>query len=129
MNVRPPIVVSPANDNAVVFDVLKNAVPVGTAAGVQLVAVLKSPEPGLVSHVASCACAPVAERHTVVNNIVVRVRREPPRNAVRSDLQSRQLPETPIWDDGFAPPKSSETSFIIRLDPVSIFGCETHEKP
>jgi hypothetical protein len=33
----------------------KNAVPVGTVAGVQLPAVLKSPEPGVVDQVASWA--------------------------------------------------------------------------
>jgi len=50
-------VVLAENDSAVVFEKPKKAVPVGTVAGVQLVAVLKSPEPGLVSHEAFCAAA------------------------------------------------------------------------
>ena len=43
-------------------DVPKKAVPVGTVAGVQLAPVLKSPEPGLASQVASCAWDGVAGR-------------------------------------------------------------------
>ena len=58
MKVKPPTRVVPAeNDSAVVLDTPKKAVPVGTVAGVQLAAVLKSPEPGLSSQVASCARA------------------------------------------------------------------------
>ena len=58
MKVQPPIVVAGAeNDRLVVVDVPKKAVPVGTAAGVQLAAVLKSPLPGAASQVASCARA------------------------------------------------------------------------
>jgi hypothetical protein len=53
LNVNPPRVVGAENDRLVVFDAPKNAVPVGTAGGVQLPAVLKFPEPGLGSHVAS----------------------------------------------------------------------------
>ena len=44
-------------DSAVVVEVSKNAVPVGTVPGLQLAAVLKSPEPGAFSQVASCAAA------------------------------------------------------------------------
>ena len=47
MNVQPPTVVSAENVSAVVLDVPKNAVPVGTVAGFQLVAVLKSPDAGV----------------------------------------------------------------------------------
>jgi hypothetical protein len=51
------VVVKGWNVIEVVFDAPKNAVPVGTVAGVQLAAVLKSPELGLASQVASCARA------------------------------------------------------------------------
>jgi hypothetical protein len=54
------VVVKGWNDIKVVFDAPKIAVLVGTTAGFQLVAVLKLPEPGLSSQVASCACADVA---------------------------------------------------------------------
>jgi len=43
------------NVRAVMEDAPKNAVPVGTVAGVQLPAVLKSELPGVVDHVAFCA--------------------------------------------------------------------------
>jgi hypothetical protein len=59
-----------------VFDAPKNAVPVGTVAGVQLVLLLKSPEPGLDSHVASCARAGIAASNpmaAVVANKCVRI--------------------------------------------------------
>jgi hypothetical protein len=45
------------NDRAVTLDVSKDAVPPGTVAGVQLAASLKSPLPGVVLQVASCAAA------------------------------------------------------------------------
>ena len=62
MNCSVPInvVVKGSNNIEVVFDAPKIAVLVGTTAGFQLVAVLKLPEPGLSSQVASCACADVA---------------------------------------------------------------------
>lgn len=44
----------------VVFDAPKRAVPVGTAPVLQLVPVLKLFVPGLLSHVAFCACAGLA---------------------------------------------------------------------
>jgi hypothetical protein len=58
----------------VIFDAPKNAVPVGTVAGVQLAAVLKFELPGAVDHVASCARAGKAASNataaTVVNKCV-----------------------------------------------------------
>ena len=55
------MVLGAENDRLVVLDVPKEAVPVGTVvAGLQLAAVLKSPEPGLASQVASCARAETA---------------------------------------------------------------------
>ena len=59
MNCSVPIdvVVKGWNAIEVVFDAPKNAVPVGTVAGVQLAAVLKFELPGAVDHVASCARA------------------------------------------------------------------------
>jgi len=55
LNANPPTVVLAENDRLVTFDAPKDAVPVGTTAGFQLVAVLKVLEPGLSSQVASCA--------------------------------------------------------------------------
>jgi hypothetical protein len=46
------MLVSAEKDRAVVLEKPKLAVPVGTAAGLQFAAVLKSPEPGLASQVA-----------------------------------------------------------------------------
>ena len=57
LNVQPPMVVFDENDRLVVLDVPKDAVPVGTVPVPQLAPVLKSPEPGLASQVASCAAA------------------------------------------------------------------------
>ncbi|MBM7482260.1 MULTISPECIES: hypothetical protein [Bradyrhizobium] len=57
MKVQPPKLASAENETAVVLEVPKNAVPVGTTAGLQLAAVLKSPVPGLVDQVESAACA------------------------------------------------------------------------
>ena len=51
------MVVLASKERLVRLDVPKKAVPVGTVAGVQLVAALKLPEPGLDSQVAFCACA------------------------------------------------------------------------
>src|SRR5258708_32827327 len=48
----------------------KNAVPVGTVAGVQLAAVLKFPEPGLTSQVASCARAGMAASNAAAAAVV-----------------------------------------------------------
>ncbi|OKO84728.1 hypothetical protein AC629_20685 [Bradyrhizobium sp. NAS80.1] len=58
------MVLKAENDRLVVLDVPKKAVPVGTVAGLQLAAALKSAEPGLASQVASCACVAVGPRHT-----------------------------------------------------------------
>jgi hypothetical protein len=51
--------------------VSKNAVPVGTVAGVQLAAVLKSAEPGLRSQVASYARAAPDNSAATVNSAAV----------------------------------------------------------
>ncbi len=59
-----------ANAIKVVFDGPKNAVPVGTVAGVQLAAVLKFPEPGLTSQVASCARAGMAASNAAAAAVV-----------------------------------------------------------
>jgi hypothetical protein len=56
-SVPTDVVVKAWNAIEVVFDAPKNAVPVGTVAGVQLAAVLKFELPGAVDHVASCARA------------------------------------------------------------------------
>ena len=51
------MLVSVEKDRAVALEKPKVAVPIGTAAGFQFAAVLKTPEPGLTSQVASCARA------------------------------------------------------------------------
>ena len=71
LNVQPPIVVSAENVSAVVLDVPKNAVPVGTMAGFQLARVLKLPDAGVRSQVASCAlAAPGANAVTATSAVV-----------------------------------------------------------
>jgi hypothetical protein len=79
LNVNPPTVVTivgAENDRLVTFDAPKNAVPVGTVAGVQLPALLKSPEPevdsepGVDSQVAFCACADVAASNAAATAVV-----------------------------------------------------------
>jgi hypothetical protein len=71
LKVEPPTVVSTENDSAVLVEVPKNAVPVGTAAGFQLAVVLKSAVPGLASQVAFCArAAPGNSAATAINAVV-----------------------------------------------------------
>ena len=71
MNVQPPIVVLAESVSAVVSDAPKNAVPAGTVAGFQLAAVLKLPDVGLKSQVASCAlAAPDANAVTATSAVV-----------------------------------------------------------
>ena len=71
LNVQPPTVVAAENVSAVVFDVPKNAVPIGAVAELQLAAVLKSPDAGLRSQVASCArAAPGAKAVTAASAMV-----------------------------------------------------------
>jgi hypothetical protein len=53
LKVKPPRVALAESDRLVIVDVPKKAVPVGTKPEVQFVAVLKSPEPGVVLQVAS----------------------------------------------------------------------------
>ena len=62
MKVNPPRLVTlpELNVRPVIVDVPKNAVPVGTVAGVQLAAVLKSELTGAIDQVASRACAGIA---------------------------------------------------------------------
>src|SRR5258708_7382081 len=67
LKVQPPIAVLAENDRPVVLERPKDAVPAGTVAGVQLAAVLKLPEPGAASQVASCASAGAATTHSAEN--------------------------------------------------------------
>jgi hypothetical protein len=57
----------PENERAAVLDAPKKAAPVGTVAGRQFAAVLKSPEAGLVSQVVSCAAAGGAAANSAAN--------------------------------------------------------------
>jgi hypothetical protein len=63
------------NVTAVVFEVPKVAVPPGTMAGDQFVAVFQSPDPGLASHVASCPLAVTAPSETTASRSNTPVRR------------------------------------------------------
>ena len=84
LNVQPPTVAVPML-RLVVAEVSKNAVPVGTVPGLQLAAVLKSPEPGAFSQVASCAAAGSAAKKGATHSAVeassaarlVEIRRKP----------------------------------------------------
>jgi hypothetical protein len=68
LNWRVPTVVNKLeNVMVVVLDTPKMAVSVGTAAGVQLVPVLKSPDPGLRSQVAFCAGAANGPRSAAIS--------------------------------------------------------------
>ena len=69
-------------------DAPKNAVPVGTVAGVQLVGVLKSELPGAVDQVASCARADVAASNAtaaVVANKYPRISLAPRQRSLDAD--------------------------------------------
>jgi len=69
-SVATDVVVKGWNNMKVVFDASKIAVLVGTTAGFQLVAVLKLPEPGLSSQVASCARADVAASNAAAATVL-----------------------------------------------------------
>ena len=72
------------NVRAVMVDAPKNPVPVGTVAGVQLPAVLKSELPGVVDQVASCARAGIAASNATAAVVVskcARIAPPPVRNA------------------------------------------------
>ena len=107
---RCPGVECPAADrgvgrerHVVWLDVSKKAVPVGTVAGLQLAAVLKSPEPGLASQVASCARAETAtDISAEASNTVAREdgRRRPSARADgngRSRASRRNEPGAMSW--------------------------------
>ena len=86
MKVNPPrLFLAPGlNVRAVMVDAPKNAVPVGTVAGVQLPAVLKSELPGVVDQVASCARAGMAASNATAAVVVskcARIAPPPVRNA------------------------------------------------
>ena len=83
MNCSVPtdVVVKAWNAIEVVVDAPKNAVPVGTVAGVQLAAVLKFELPGAVDHVASCARAGNAASNATAAVVVSKCARIAPRNA------------------------------------------------
>src|SRR6516164_105974 len=100
------VVMKGSNNIEVVFDAPKNAVLVGTTAGFQLLAVLKLPEPGLSSQVASCARADVAASNAAaatVLNKYVRISLPPLRNAHRTHASrgSRKLGRVPTLGRNF----------------------------
>jgi len=77
-SVPTDVVVKAWNAIEVVFDAPKNAVPVGTVAGVQLAAVLKFELPGAVDHVASCARAGNAASNAMAAVVVSKCARIAP---------------------------------------------------
>jgi hypothetical protein len=121
LNANPPTVVLAENDRLVVVDVPKNAVPVGTVAGVQLVAVLKLPEPGLSSHVASCACADAAASKAaaaVVANKYARIPLAPPAEMSQRRLAcSYKTVDHPSSRQCFLSPGSADLLQTVALRP------------
>jgi hypothetical protein len=98
LKVKPPTLVLTAEKaREVVLEVPKNAVPVGTAAGLQLPAVSKSFEPGFCSQVAFCAAAgggamalSSAAAHSTTAIAVVDVSTARLRRTLRKEGSSRQ---------------------------------------
>ena len=86
------VVTKGSNNIEVVFDAPKVAILVGTTAGLQLPAVLKLPEPGLSTQVASCAYADVAASNaapaTVLNKCVRQGRADPVETGTQADRES-----------------------------------------
>src|SRR6516164_8128190 len=112
------VVTKGSNNIEVVFDAPKNAVLVGTTAGFQLLPVLKLPEPGLSSQVASCACADVAASNAAaatVLNKCVRISLPPLRNAHRTHAArgERKLGRAPTFGRNF--PRVAKTSQSIGV--------------
>jgi len=93
------VVVKGWNAIEVVFDAPKNAVPVGTVAGVQLAAVLKSPELGLAFHVASCARAGNAASNATAAVVVSKCARiaPPPLRNAQWAIRSRSRKPRRDW--------------------------------
>jgi hypothetical protein len=119
-----------SNNIEVVFDAPKNAVLVGTTAGFQLLAVLKLPEPGLSSQVASCACADVAASNAAaatVLNKCVRISSPPLRNAHRK-LACACLP-LPWWDRGHVFSGQAEPPRSGRREAASCLEAATGDPP
>ena len=87
MKVNPPrLFTAPGlNVRPVMVDAPKTAVPVGTVAGVQLAAVLKSELTGAVDQVASWACAGIAASKAAAAAVVSKCLRKPLR-----DLHARR---------------------------------------
>src|SRR5262245_2580124 len=85
-------------------DAPKNAVPVGTVAGVQLPAVLKSELTGAVDQVASWACAGIAASKAAAAAVVSKCLREPRRDWHAS--RSRII--------ALCPPRSEDRSHAAR---------------
>ena len=91
MNVQPPIVVLAENDRAVVLDVPKKAVPVGTVGAVQLALASKSKVPTVgpatvaeLFQVASCAAAAPASPSVGASATVSSAQRRSGSNARRA---------------------------------------------
>ena len=80
MKVQPPMVTSVKSKIVLTFEAPKEAVPVGTVAGVQFEAAPKLFEPGLDAHVASCAAAGNAE-HPISAVVTSKVWRRRPKRA------------------------------------------------
>jgi hypothetical protein len=62
LSVKLPTVLKTLEVRLVMADTPKDAIPVGTVAGVQFDAVLKSLEPGFALHIASPADAPAGRK-------------------------------------------------------------------
>ena len=97
----------PRTTGSVMLDAPKDAVPIGTVAGVQLAAVLKSPVPGVGSQVASCARAETAAAI----------------NAEEASSVARRLPQAASagpadeWSCSAVPVRRQRDTNLVRVGP------------
>jgi hypothetical protein len=71
LKIQPPLVVGNENDRLVMLKVPKNAVPIGTNVGIQLLLLLKFPVLGKLDQVESCARAASGSSAATATSAVV----------------------------------------------------------
>jgi hypothetical protein len=100
-------------------DAPKNAVPVGTVAGVQLAAVLKSELAGAVDQVASWACAGIAASKAAAAAVVSKCVRiaPPPAECLNTESTAFALWSFALWS--FADAASKAIVFRLGSDDFS----------
>jgi len=109
LNVQPPITVKGAeNVRLVMLDVSKEAVPVGTVAGFQLLLLLKMLSAGTASQVAFCARATPGSSAATATNVVVASSA-----AIRPFRRSRTSNAAPGPSTAASDPLASDPSRLI----------------